>query len=323
MQPTMVITAPESGMIYINGHFAGETAADTALMRAINPTGAVYIEYRPLVRGLLPMARRLVFSGGRPMAEAAEDMRVIRWPGGITEIELMPAKSTQPPPLVFEAGGKSLVIDSEGRLLSGKTLLAQLPEGAEIPEYLRMDSGAVLIGRHGNGMYLAAGDVQLEHLSGFLSAKRIETDGGSGIRALIDRGDTLGHGVLESWHLDAEGLALLSSENVWAGGSPQWPQTGAETVCAAIEAMQAGLHAEAEGYLSPALRIRSPLEEIAADCDLCTEMKYAMPDGRPCVALIHLEGSAMACAEPLYYRVSPSGGAQGPYQIEELVREKK
>lgn len=324
MQPTMVITAPESGIIYINGHFAGETGAEQPLMRAVNPTGAVYIEYRPLTSRVLTMARRLVFSGGMPLAEsaeAAEDVRIVAWPGKITEIELLPAEALPPSPLMFEAGGTGFVIDAKRRLLSGNQKLMQLPADAEIPVYHPLSNGGALLGKCGEGMYLVTGDAGIKKANGFLLAKRIELENDGRIRALADHGDTVGHASLESWRLEPEGLVMVSSEPAWANGAPGWPRTALETVCAAVEAELAGLHGEAEGYLSPALRANSPLGRIAERCDLCVEMKYAPPDGRPCAALVRLEGGVMAKAEPLYYRASPSGGAQGAYQIDALELE--
>lgn len=321
MQPCMVISAPESGMIYINGHFAGECSENLPLMRPVNPTGAVYIEYRPLTGSFLPMARRLVFSGGRLMAESVENagcVRAVLWPGGIAEIELMPRPAVEPAPAVFDANGQSFVLDGQKRLRRGETVLMQLPSGANLPEYRLLGNGAAFIGHWDEGMYLVTGDAKLSRANGFLLAKRIETEADGRVRALIDRDDLVGHALLENWKLESEGLRMVSSEPAWVNGSPTWPKDAGETVCAAIEAELAGLHSEAEGYLSPALRARSPLGKIAERCDLCGEMKYGLPDGRPCAALIRLEGEAIAAAEPLYYRVSPSGGLQGAYQIEAL-----
>lgn len=320
MQPNLVITAPESGMIYINGHFAGETGENRPLMRPINPTGAIYIEYHPLSSRFAPMARRMVFSGGFPLAESAEEaenVRIVCWPGLITEMELLPVESSMAMPLAFEAGGRNYVIDANGRLMLGRHVLAQLPKDAGIPQW---QNGAML-GSCFGGMYLVATDPATGESSGFLQAKRIEIEDGGRIRAITDRKDTVGHGTLENWRLEAEGLRMISSESIWINSAPRWPVTALETVCAAVEAELAGLHGEAEGYLSPALRAKSPLKEIAERCDLCTEMKYALPEGRPCAALIRLEGGTMAKAEPLYYRVSTGGGMQGAYQIEELELE--
>ena len=318
MQPTMVITAPGSGMIYLNGHFAGETNENMPLMRAVNPTGAVYIEFHPLDSRHSALSRRLVFSGGYPMRESAdeaEDMRIICWPGKISEIELLPTQTAEASPMMFEAGGRSLIIDSRCRLMLGRQMLLQLPENAGMPTVRQLGQSTVLTGDCREGQYLVVLD-ESTAAAGFLAAKQIELEADGRIRALVERGDSVGHASLENWRLEREGLRMISSENVWADGAPHWPQTALETICAAFEAEAAGLYGEAEGYLSPALRQNSPLKELTEAYDLCTEMKYALPDGRACAALIRLESAVLAQAVPLYYQVSASGGTQGPYQIE-------
>lgn len=84
---------------------------------------------------------------------------------------------------------------------------------------------------------------------------------------------------------------------------------------AAVEAALAGLPAEAEGYLSPALAVEQPLSAIKETCDLCVAMKYGVPDARPCVGLLRAENAHLATVRPLYYRAEPAGGRQGPWQI--------
>ena len=161
----------------------------------------------------------------------------------------------------------------------------------------------------------------MDHPLGFLQAQQLEIEPDGRIRALVSRGDLAGHAALENWRVTPEGLATAGSEHVWIQGSPRWPQTPPETARAAVEAMLAGLHGEAEGYLSPALRSRIRPEEILESCDLCVEMKYAPPDPRPCVGLLKLQGDHLARVRPLYYRASPSGGLQGPWQIDALELE--
>lgn len=321
MQPTMVIRAPKGGMIYINGRFAGECGGELPLMRAVSPTGAIYIEYRPFSSDYRAMTRRLVFSGGYPLEQSLENddrLRILLWPGNITEIELLPPEWEAPPPAVFEAGGKSFIIDAKRRLLHGGKPVASLPMNAEIPQYIPLPQGAVLLGRCGTEMYLLAADAAFSAATGFLQAKNIEVEPDGRIRALIDHGDMTGHASLETLRLTNDGLQRISVESAWAQGAPRWPQTPSETVRAAIEATIAAQYAEAEGYLSPALRQNSPLENIAERCDLCVEMKYALPSGQAAVGLMKLKSDTLATVEPLFYHVSPSGGLQGPYQIDSL-----
>lgn len=319
MQPTLVLRSSHPGILYINGHFAGEISEDTPLMRPIGHRGAVYLDYRPLTGACCSMARKLVFSGGIPMdtsLEEADGLNVILWPGSVVEIELSPASATSSP-RCFHLGEHSFTLDSESlQLTCDGHRLCTLPDGAEPPELQTTQSGVILIGRCNGGRYLLCMDSAFRNQTGFLRASQLNLESDGLIRAVAAPSDLVGHAVLETWKLTPEGLILLSSEPAWSNGAPRWPQTPEETARAAVEAALAGLDAESERYLSPALRSRAPLADIRSRCDLCVEMKYAPPDSRPCVGLMQLEGERMGRVSPLYFRTSPSGGPQGPYQID-------
>ena len=153
---------------------------------------------------------------------------------------------------------------------------------------------------------------------GFLQAQQIELESDGGIRAIVSREDLAGHAALERWRLDKEGLKLLSSEHTWLHGAPRRPAAPAETARAFMEALLAGQEAEADAYLSPALRARLNRTALREGCDLCVPMKYAPPDSRPCVGLLQLQGDRLARVRPLYYKAAPADGDQGPWQLEEL-----
>ena len=319
MQPTLILRAPQPGLIYINGRFAGETGPDDPLFRPISPRGAVYLEYRPRTSAHPSMARKLVLSGGEPMlgsVEDAEGVDIVLWPGGEIEMELTPP-SRPGEPRRFQAAGRGFSLES-GHLLCEGRALAALPPGAGLPEFRSLPGGAAFTGKCEGGQYLLTTDPEFRVQTGFLRAHRIEIGTDGLIRAVTEQSDLVGHGTLEIWRHAPEGLTLLSSESAWTDGSPRWPKTAAETARAAVEAALAGLDGEAEGYLSESLRERAPLRGIRERCDLCVEMRYAPPDPRPCVGLLTLLGESMARVRPLYYRASPTGGLQGPYRIEEL-----
>ena len=320
MQPTLVLSAPHPGLLYINGRFAGEIGPEESLIRPVQPRGAVYLEYRPLSGACHAMARKLVFSGGEPMAqsmEEAEGIDAVLWPGGVAEMELTPPVR-RGEAMRFQIAGHSFSLESDGRLLCDGRFLATLPIGAEIPQYRPLPGGTAFIGSCEGGRYLLTTDPEFRGQTGLLRARRIEIEPDGGIRAMNARGDLVGHATRERWQLAPEGLTLVSSEAAWEDGAPRWPQSPADTVRAAVEAALAGLDGEAEGYLSDALRARAPLAGMRERCDLCVEMKYAAPDARPCVGLLTLLGEKLARVRPLYYRASNTGGLQGPYRIEEL-----
>lgn len=320
MQPTLALSATHPGVAYLNGHFAGELDGERPLFRPVAPQGPVYLEYRPLGGALRDMARKLVFSSGAPMAEsaaAAEDLRVVAWPGGVTEVEFAP-RVHLPAESFFQLAGRALSLSADGSLRCDGRDLGALPEGAELPQLHVLPEGVALCGGCAGGRYLLTTDANFQVQTGFLRAQELSFEPDGRIRAVAAAQDVVGHATLEIWRLTPDGLALISSEPAWAHGAPRWPRTAPDAARAAVEAALCGLDAEAERYLSPALRARAPLSDIREICDLCVEMKYALPDARPCVGLLRLEGENYGRVRPLYYSASPSGGPQGPYQLDAL-----
>ena len=316
MQPTLVLGAPQPGILYINGRFAGEISNEIPLMRPVSSRGAVYLDYRPLTNACEALARKLVFSGGEPLAESVEsaaNLDIVLWPGGAVEIEFTPERRSQPQH--FSLSGRSFSL-TENQLCCDGRLLCSLPNGALPPRLHTFPSGNLLTGDCDGGRYLLVTNPDFTRQTGFLQAQQLEISEDGRIRAIASPGDLVGHAALENWSLTPEGLMLISREPIWAHGAPRWPATPAETARAALEAALSGLTDEAEGYLSPSLRANFRFDLLKERCDLCVEMKYAPPDSRPCVGMLHLEGERMARVTPLYYKASPSGGVQGPWQID-------
>lgn len=321
MQPTLILSAAQPGILYLNGRFAGELSADLPLFRPVGSRGPVYLEYRPLCSAYRPITRKLVFSGGAPMEESAdeaEDMHIILWPGGALEIEFS-TKPEQSRQIGFSLEGRSFILDGTiPELLCEGARICTLPAGAQVPELYHLENGAVLIGYCSGGRYMLAMDSELRMQTGFLQAQQLDVERDGRIRAISAPGDLVGHATLETWRLTPGGLLLASAEPAWAHGAPRWPATPDETARAAVEAALAGLDAEAENYLTPALRSRMPLHGVREKCDLCLEMKYLPAGGRPCVGLLRLEGAHMARVQPMYYHAVASGGPQGPWQLDSV-----
>lgn len=322
MQPTLICTSRVPGMIYINGRFAGEASEARPLMAPVSPGGAVYLEYRPLSGPGRALARKIVLSGGAPLADSlsnAGGLSCVAWPGGAIEAEFSPAQVSTEPVLVDGLPGTLRRGEDTALLLNG--LAIPVPEGALPPRLVRHGGKALLLGETaGSGQYLAALSPDLSSLLGTLFAQAIEPADGL-IHAVIDLGDTVGHGRLEQWLVEADGLRRVSSESVWAHGSPRWPDTAEGVMVAAVEAALAGLPGECAGYLSPALAADGPLADVAEVCDLCVPMKYSLPDARPCVGLLRAVNARLATVRPLYYRAEPVSGPQGPWQIDALSLE--
>ena len=100
MQPICVIASRVAGLVYINGRTVGEIGTSQTAMVPVTPRGIIYVEHRPFESRHLPLARRLVMSGGWLMPECVEDttgISVIAWQGGVMEIELEPEALDDPP----------------------------------------------------------------------------------------------------------------------------------------------------------------------------------------------------------------------------------
>lgn len=317
MQPTIICTASVPGMIYINGRFAGEASRQRPLFAPVSPVGAVYLEYRPLSGGDGALARKVVLSGGAPLPDSlldADGMSCVAWPGGALEVEFAFSPRSRE---YLQIEGRPCAIErGAATRLALNGLEIDLPEGALPPALTRFGDTAALLGDvQPGGQYLVALSGDLSRLNGVVTAERIEPAGDGLFTTLTPLNDSVGHGRLEQWLVDAAGLHAVSSESVWAGGAPRWPQTAEGTMIAAVEAALAGLDGEAENYLSPALANARPLDAIENICDVCVPMKYAPPDPRPCVGLLKGKNAHLAAVRPLYYRAEPSAGRQGPWQI--------
>ena len=319
MQPTIICSAPAPGVVYVNGRFAGEASRERPLFAPISPCGAVYLEYRPL-DGRGGLARKLVLSGGAPMDGSLADgegVWCVAWPGGALEVEFaLPRPSTE----CFLLEGMACALTrGEETTLALNGLVVSLPEGARRPALIRLDGAAALVGDiDGGGQYLAALNADMTAQAGLLTAARIDVPDGGLVSAIVDLGDSVGHGRLEQWLVDANGLSRVSAQSVWSAGAPRWPTTAEGAMIAAVEAMLAGQEDEAAGYMSPALAATSPLGAIDAICDVCVPMKYAPPDPRPCVGLVRAVNDHLAAVRPLYYAAAPCGGPQGAWQIEKI-----
>lgn len=317
MQPTIICTAPGAGVVYVNGRFAGEASRERPLFAPVSPCGAVYLEYRPLgLEGGL--ATKLVFSGGMPLEESLSDsdgVCAVAWPGGALEVEFaLHRASTE----CFIVDGMACALTRGAETcLTLNGLRVSLPDRASRPELIRVDGAAALMGEvDGGGQYLAALTADMTAQTGLLTAARIDLPDGGLISAIADLGDSVGHGRLEQWLLDANGLNCVSAQSVWSEGAPRWPATAEATMIAAVEAVLAGQDAEAAGYMSPALAQAAPLDAISAVCDLCVPMRYGVPDPRPCVGLVQTKSDRFAAVRPLYYAASQTGGRQGPWRID-------
>ena len=158
MQPTIICVTPAAGMIYLNGRFAGETSPQRPLFAPVSPSGALYLEYVPLEGDWGAMARRLVLSGGMPLAEPladAEGLCCVAWPGGALEVGLTPPRRVTE---YFTLEGLPCAVSRGSSVaLSLNGVPVALPAGAGLPRLLRLKDAAALVGEsEGGEKYLAA-----------------------------------------------------------------------------------------------------------------------------------------------------------------------
>ena len=310
MQPTLAIIVPAPGMIFINGRFLGEASSDAPLLAPVHAFGAVYLEYRPLEPGWQALARKLVLSAGKPLADVlAEDVFAVCWPGNVTEVELAPPRDRAETEETLSLEGISLrIVRGERSRIEVGGLRCPFPENGQTPELRRLSGCAALTGAAGDGRYVLTLSPDLSWQTGFLQAARLEWESAALIRATTLRRDVAGHAVLERWQIDPAGLRLLSAEPTWEYGAPRAPASPEEAARAAIEAALLENDDEAESYLSPSLAARHPLDALAGLGTLCLPMKYGAPGNRPCVGLLRVETSGCASVLPVRYQAEKTGG---------------
>lgn len=309
MQPTLVITAPVEGMVFINGRLAGETRQDAPLFAPVAPFGPVWLEFKPLAPDYMPSARKLVFSAGDPMPESIpEDLFVTLWPGNISELEISPQHM---PDIRLE---QTVVDGLPCRLFRCSTTLmetggisVELPYDAKITRLHRAAGSVLLAGISKDDQFLIALSADLTRQTGFLTADLIEFQPPQTVCTVEYSGDTAGHGVQSYWQLNSAGFHRTSTEDIWQNGIPNRPASAEEAARAAVEAALLERFDEAESYFVPGTSPSLPIEEIPRLGSLCLPMKYGFPDSASAVALLNLETENLARAMPLHYSAERFG----------------
>lgn len=309
MQPTLVITAPVEGMVFINGRLAGETRQDAPLFAPVAPFGPVWLEFKPLAPDYIPSSRKLVFSAGEPMPESIpEDLFVTLWPGSISEIEISPQRI---PDIRLEQtvvdGLPCRLFRCSTTLLETGNISVELPYDAKVTRLHRTGGSVLLAGMSKDSPFLIALSADLSRQTGFLTADLIEFHPPETVRTVEYSGDTAGHGVQSYWRLNSAGFHRTSAEDIWQNGIPNRPASAEEAARAAVEAALLERFDEAESYFVPDARPGLPLEEIPRLGSLCLPMKYGFPDTASAVALLSLEAENLARVLPLHYSAEHFG----------------
>lgn len=331
MQSVFVIVSAVPGLLYIGGKWASELTPGEPATLPVAPRGPVYIEYRPLLRGYLPMARRLTMSAGRIVKESiAEqpDIGAVQWPSGAIELELTPEAARpartvtnytalQGVDFAFTRGDECSMELSRGAL----RVTHALPPFAQPPEIMFSENRIFLMGPDdAGGKYLLV--VSADRFSSLLyvGGDEIQTFENGAVQVFSDLHDTAGH-RMNTFYAPAEnGYADAAHEILWASGAPNWPQTPEDTALAAAEAIRLGLMEEAENYfVSEYAHTARALTQTIGDCSGVTGMKYGLLSGRSSIGLMTMEAKNLLTVSPLYYTVAAERGLQGTYRLEQLT----
>lgn len=308
MQPTLVITAPIPGMVFINGRFLGECSPDAPLYAPTAPFGALYLEYHPLESEWSTVARKLVMSGGRPLTDRPpNDLYLILWPDHITEIEISPVFFAKSAMESLMLGPFSCKFFAEKQpVLEIGTCLCTLPENASKPEFRSCDACMLLIGETDCDRYLVTLTANASKQTGLIRADSFEWESSDRVRAITYEHDTLEHALAQCWQLTSEGPQLLSTERVWANGSPRQPTTPEKTALVCAEALLRKDFSEAERFLAPSLRSQLPL--LSESDSACLPLKYALPSGQNCIGILSMINDRCAEVHPLRYHADWQNG---------------
>ena len=285
MQPILLLRSLRPGAIYLGGRFAGEVDADRELILPVAAQGVQILELHPYDDSV-PLARRLVFAGGVPVADAwggLSGIHAVVWPGGMVEVEISDAPQIEemPPP----------------------RMLGEL----EVYEKDTENGRLIIVRRAGHELLRVAGREAM-----------LRADGS--VYVVEDLNDEVGHARAVVYMPGAEGYEAVSVDMLWSNGMPMWPETAEGCAVATLQAALLGLTGEAGGYLAPGYALESvPVNILIDGYDACTRMRFPAPGSESAVALLKLEGENLFRATPVFYRASLSGGMQGSYKIEHFA----
>lgn len=305
MQPMLAVTAPVPGLLCISGRPAAEICADAPAFVPVAPFGPVVLEYRPFEPGWLPAARRIVFSGGRPMADSlTEDLFALCWPDGVTEIEFSPRALPIFSVETFLIGTTPCrIARCEKTFLELPSLACALPDGAQKPSLTRAGECALLMGSAGSKRYALALSGDLTAELGLLRAPEIEMESETVLRTLEPRGGVTGGTLIRRWQLGPHGLEALDAECIL--DRQVAPASAEEAILAALEAALDGDGARLNRLCTG--NCADEISAIAREGSLCLPMKYALCS-EPCVGLLTQARANFARVRRVLYAAERFGG---------------
>ena len=321
MQPMLMITSRQEGIVHINGAFAGEVRPNAPLFRPVSAYGAVYIEFSPLAPGILSVARRIALSAGKPVEASFEGMTglsAISWPFGVTEIELLPEK-------IYRDFSETRIVSGAGRAIrllrsgakarveidaAGKTYAYALPDGAEEPAVADSEGLFLLSGAAANdSRYALALSADASRALASLSGREIAFLGNRRVALAEALGDIAGHIRRTVYALSEDGAREESAEILPNPEREFQAATPEECALAAAECAQAGLTDESEAYFAPGSAMDESARALLDNTAACAPLRFSPPNGKTAVGALKTVCSSLAVASPLYYSAEIIGGA--------------
>jgi len=276
--PLIVIRCGERSLVEVNGQPLGECAAGAHVALPAGDAGEYYISFIPLDAGSrCAVTRKVTIENGEARADAS-DVSMCAWPGGVYEFCMDEAAAGAASPasetldqlsysigrerrtltLYYDGGLKLLVEDGE-RAAAGISVGAARYGSLALYEVSARKFAAVLTTcERGEGLLLLDEELRpaLE-----LAAERILLEE-SCIYA-IDGLDTLmGHQSRAKYVFSGGQFSAEPPETGFFTREYARPASERELPTAFCEAVRLGLRAEAESYLSPALKAEFRFDEI-------------------------------------------------------------
>lgn len=320
MQPMILLGSAVEGIVSVNGGFWGEVRPDAPLLRPIGPYGAIYLQFQPLVPGYLSMARRFVFSAGRPVPASFDGLRgvsAVAWPFGVTELELTPDRvypATQEETRLTGAG-RALRLTTRGEKTTlfieeaGRPLTIELPDGAHEPALAEGDGLFYVSGAREGGRFVVALDAETGRERLRVTGDEITFLGGGRIAVAERVGDLAGHMRRTVWRNTGERFEPETPELAPNPSGEFLATNPADCARAALECVQLGLDEMAAAYFDDGAQMADSARQTARSTGSTALLRFAPPDGRRAVAAIRPLRPALAEAVPVYYEAILRDGA--------------
>lgn len=316
----IMLTSQQEGIVYVNGAYLGEIRKDAPVFRPIPPSGAVHLEFKPFHPMSLSSNAKLVFSGGKPLAQSVPDesaVDVVAWPFGITEVAFHENRIHTAAPLIKTLTGAGRIfkyiktpaaacLETE---FQGRISMHALPPGANEPVFAEGEGVLFVSGSTENGMRFALILTQSgEHLLKELSGKEITFLPGGKIRVVRRIGDLAGH---ETEEIYARNDVAYERESVLVMKNPDIGfRAGTPLECAvcAAETILFHLEEELENYVLPSFRLDDETRSLIQSASCVRPIRFTPPDGRSAIAVLRKITSRLSEGAPVFYKADMADG---------------